>query len=315
MFMALALNLLEQIVSWFRNHEIHDEENWMFLGDFNFYRSLSNRNKPGGCLSDTFIFNDAIGHLGLVDVPLKGIAFTWSNMQADPLLEQLDWFFTSANWTIDYPNTEVLPMTKITFDHIPCKVVISTSMPRSNIFRFENYWVEQDDFIETVQNSWLTSPTLHTATKTISSKFKNLRSALKSWSKKISNLKLLISNCNAVICFLDGLEDRRGLFNPEINLRSAVRKQLEMWLKCKNLYWRKRYTVNRIKLGDECIKFFHGMATISYRHNSISQLLNEHGVWVQDHESKAGLLWNSFKSWLVNDVEMMWKRKEEMMWK
>lgn len=51
-------------VSWFRNHEIHDEENWMFLGDFNFYRSLSNRNKPGACLSDTFIFNDAIGHLG-----------------------------------------------------------------------------------------------------------------------------------------------------------------------------------------------------------------------------------------------------------
>lgn len=54
--------------------------------------------------------------------------------------------------------------------------------------------------------------------------------------------------------------------------------------------------MNRIKLGDECTKFFHGMATISYRRNSISQLLNEHGVWVQDHESKAGLLWNSFKS-------------------
>lgn len=139
-----------KFISWFRSHEIADEENWLFLGDFNFYRSLSNRNKPGGCLSDTFISNDAIGHLGLVELPVKGRSFTWSNMQADPLLEQLDWFFTSPNWTIDYPNIEVLPMAKITYDHIPCKIQISTSMPRSNIFCFENYWVEQPDFIEIV---------------------------------------------------------------------------------------------------------------------------------------------------------------------
>jgi len=71
--------------------------NWIFLGDFNFYRSLSNRNRPGGNLADTLIFNDAIGHLGLVELPLKGRAFTWSNMQSEPLLKQLDWFFTSPN--------------------------------------------------------------------------------------------------------------------------------------------------------------------------------------------------------------------------
>lgn len=267
-----------EFVTWFRDHEIDDTENWIFLGDFNFYRSLSNRNKLGGNLSDTLVFNDAIGHLGLIEFPLKGRAFTWSNMQSDPLLEQLDWFFTSPNWTIDYPNTEVLPMAKITFDHIPCKVVISTTMPKSNIFRFENYWAEQKDFIETVQNCWHASPNLQSATKTISSKFKSLRYALKSWSKQISNLRLLIANCNKVIGFLDSIEDRRGLYNPEANLRSAVRKQLQTWLHYKNLYWRKRYTVNRIKLGDECTKFFHGMATISYRRNAISQIRNDHGV-------------------------------------
>lgn len=29
--------------------------------------------------------------------------------------------------------------------------------------------------------------------------------------------------------------------------------------------------------------------------NSIPQLLNEQGLWVQDHEGKAGLLWNAFR--------------------
>ena len=137
-------------ISWLRGHNISDDENWMFLGDFNFYRSLENRNKPGGNINDTMIFNDAIGHLGLVELPLKGRAFTWSNMQDNPLLEQLDWFFTSVNWTIDFPSTEVLPLAKITSNHIPCRISIGTRIPKANIFRLENYWMEQHDFLQVV---------------------------------------------------------------------------------------------------------------------------------------------------------------------
>lgn len=76
-----------EFIQWFRGHDISDSDNWIFLGDFNFYRSLNNRNRPGGNIADTFIFNDAICHLGLVELPLKGRSFTWSNMQANPLLE------------------------------------------------------------------------------------------------------------------------------------------------------------------------------------------------------------------------------------
>lgn len=76
-----------EFINWFKNHHIADSDNWLFLGDFNFYRSLLNRNKPGGNLADIFVFNDAIRHLGLVELQLKGRAYTWSNMQNDPLLE------------------------------------------------------------------------------------------------------------------------------------------------------------------------------------------------------------------------------------
>jgi hypothetical protein len=217
-------------------------------------------------------------------------------MQAEPLLEQLDWFFTSANWTINFPKTEVLPLAKITSDHIPCKVMISTCIPKASLFRFENFWVQQNDFQEIVSDCWMNTPVLNDAAKNISSKFKALRARLKHWSRNLSNLRILISNCNSVIGFLDALEDRRGLFSPEINLRSAVKKQLQTWLHYKNLYWKKRYTVNRIKLGDECTKFFHGMATISYRRNAISQIMNDQGVWIQDHAGKAGLLWTAFRN-------------------
>lgn len=216
-------------------------------------------------------------------------------MQSNPLLEQLDWFFTSPNWTIDYPNTEVLPLARITSDHLPCQIVISTRIPRANIFRFENFWGHQNDFYDTVNASWAATVQMTDATRNISSKFKSLRSALKGWSKQLGNLSILISNCNAVISFLDALEDRRRLYNTKANLRTVVRKQLQTWLHYKNLYWRKRYTVNRVKLGDECTKFFHAMATVSHRRNTITQLKNENGDWIQDHDGKAGLLWVSFK--------------------
>jgi len=96
--------------------------------------------------------------------------------------------------------------------------------------------------------------------------------------------------------FLDGLEDRRPLFNPESNTRRLIKVQMQTLLKYRNAYWKQRFTVNRIKYGDECTKFFHSMATISHRRNAISQIQNEQGAWIQDHEGKAGLLWNSFKN-------------------
>ena len=70
-------------VDWLKGHQIDDDANWLFVGDFNFYRSLEDRNKLGGNIQDTLTFNDLLGHLGLVELPLKGHAFTWSNMQQD----------------------------------------------------------------------------------------------------------------------------------------------------------------------------------------------------------------------------------------
>jgi hypothetical protein len=80
----------DNFVAWLYNLIIPLGENWLVLGDFNFVRSHENRNKPRGDVHDMFMFNDIIGHLGLLELPIKGCAYSWSNMQNDPLLEQLD---------------------------------------------------------------------------------------------------------------------------------------------------------------------------------------------------------------------------------
>jgi hypothetical protein len=155
------------------------------MGDFNLIRSPRDRNKAGGNINEMLLFNEAIGNLGLVDIPLKGGKFTWSNMQNSPLLQRLHWFFSYVAWTASFPNTMATPLAMITSYHVPCVISIQTSIPKSTVFRFENRWLDMPDFLATVERSWTQFIHYADAAKRITSKFKILRKELKKWSKSI----------------------------------------------------------------------------------------------------------------------------------
>jgi endonuclease/exonuclease/phosphatase family metal-dependent hydrolase len=127
-----------------------DDVDWLVVGDFNLYRNPLDRNKPGADIADMLMFNEAISSLGLIELPLKGQRFTWTNKQHPPLLERLEWFFTSSNWTLSYPNTNVTTLVMETSDHVPCLINISTDIPKGCIFRFENFWLQHEDFLNQV---------------------------------------------------------------------------------------------------------------------------------------------------------------------
>jgi hypothetical protein len=265
------------------------------MGDFNFIRSVDNRNKPGADMNDIFLFNSIISHLGLVELPLKGRAFTWSNMQDSPLLQQIDWFFTSCQWSLSFPNTEVLPLAKSTSDHVPCVVKIATAIPKAKIFRFENHWIQQPGFFELVERVW-NSPVKPLSTSgIITAKLKNLRYELKRWGKNISHLKDLIGKCNYVILLLDQLEDERDLSRPEFNFRNIVKVHLKKLLQLQSDYWKSRCTVRWFKLGGENTKFFHSKATERYRFNRIAEIQDADGNVLSDHQDKANAFWLSYK--------------------
>lgn len=66
----------ENFVIWLHSLQIADDDIWLLLGDFNFYRSVLNRNRPGADMNDIFLFNDVISDLGLVELSIKGRAYT-----------------------------------------------------------------------------------------------------------------------------------------------------------------------------------------------------------------------------------------------
>jgi hypothetical protein len=231
------------------NLNIPPDEDWLLLGDFNFIRSPSNRNKPGGDISDMMLFNDFIREQNLTEIPIKGRKYTWSNMQENPLLEQLDWFFTSLHWNVSYPSTSVTPQGKPTSDHTPLVIAIHTFIPASRIFRFENFWVAHQGFLQTVAASWNKPANLN-------AKLKRLRYDLKFWSKSISKLSVCIDNTNRALLEINNIEDCRPLSCPEANFRKILRAHLLRLSEYQNAYWKKRCTIRWTKFGDENTNFF-----------------------------------------------------------
>ena len=60
------------------------------MGDFNLIRKPEDRNREGADANEMFSFNEAINKLGVIELPLHGRQYTWTNKQFPPLLERLD---------------------------------------------------------------------------------------------------------------------------------------------------------------------------------------------------------------------------------
>lgn len=132
-----------------------------------------------------------------------------------PLLEKIDWVFTSECWTNNYPNTMAMPLTKPASDHSPYVISIGTAIPKSCIFRFENFWLTHPNFLEVVHNIWSQKVPEQDSAKLITAKFKRLNKGLKIWAKNHSNLAGIIRVANEFIFMWDFFEEYRPLDEVE----------------------------------------------------------------------------------------------------
>ena len=142
-------------------------------------RSLDNRNQEGGNIEDIIKFNEIISSLALLELPIKGRKYTWSNMQQSPLLQQLDWFFSSPEWISVFPNIVVKPLSRPISDHIPCVLSVDTVIPKSKKIRFKSFWPSHPGFMDVAKNSWSAPIKASSSATKISAKLKRLRYSLK----------------------------------------------------------------------------------------------------------------------------------------
>jgi hypothetical protein len=180
-------------------------------------------------------------------------------------------------------------------DHTPCLITISTRIPRAKIFRFENYWLLDEQFPQILNSAWQTplNSNLDKA-KVMIAKFKILRKKLKEWQASKTGLHTTIANSRLVLQMLEHFEEFRDLSIHEWNFKE-LRRHLVTLLEQQRVYWKQRGTIKWATLGDARTKFFHNNATIKFRKSLITELESSDGSIALDHRQKEAILWKDFK--------------------
>nr|GFC53103.1 RNA-directed DNA polymerase, eukaryota [Tanacetum cinerariifolium] len=124
----------------------------IILGDFNEVRSIDERR--GSCFnpSSARVFNHFISSSGLVDVKLRGYAFTWSHPSGSKM-SKLDRFLVSEGIFSIFPSIMTLCIDRHLSDHRPIllREVYSDFGPIP--FRFYRSWFSLEGFDAMVEQT------------------------------------------------------------------------------------------------------------------------------------------------------------------
>ncbi|KAK1303617.1 hypothetical protein QJS10_CPB11g00821 [Acorus calamus] len=119
---------------------------WCLMGDFNITRFIEDRNREGVITGHMARFSEWIAAEGLSDISLSNHCYTWSNMRAAPSLARLDRILIDDRWEDNFPSCSLRGLPRVTSDHSPLLFVGGNQSRRSCYFKFENWWLQCENF-------------------------------------------------------------------------------------------------------------------------------------------------------------------------
>ena len=173
-------------------------------------------------------FRQFLDDMELQELHLKGRRYTWSNERECPTLVRLDRVFVSEDWVSDFPDHDLSALASECSDHTPLLLRTDCSLPHLKRFRFENYWVKCDGYLQVVEEAWNAplpwSNTDIDAFRCLDFKLRNTAKALKSWSaKNIGSVRLQLAIAKEIVFRLDSAQDSRSLAPHELALRRKAK--------------------------------------------------------------------------------------------
>jgi hypothetical protein len=116
----------------------------------------------------------------------------------------------------------VKTLSRDTSDHVPCAITIKTEVWKTQIFRFENFWMEHEQFNGMFQQA-LNTPTIRTdPAEILTAKLKCSRKCLNDWQKNLPKLAETIENIKLANQFIDLIEEHRDLEIQEWNFKDLL---------------------------------------------------------------------------------------------
>ncbi|VFQ71532.1 unnamed protein product [Cuscuta campestris] len=130
-------------------------------GEVDMLVDVSKNEKRGGAphpMSLLLGFNEALRDCGLIDLGMKGYPFTWERGRGstDWVEERLDRAVATDAWLALFPRACVLNIDMRSSDHsaLLLRVTGTAYISRIKRFRFENAWLQDERFKDTLIQIW-----------------------------------------------------------------------------------------------------------------------------------------------------------------
>lgn len=99
------------------------------------------------------MFRRWVNYHSLIELPLIGRKYTWSNQRDDPTLVKLDRVFCNNHWEALFPDCVLQSGASFVSDHCPLILGLSVRLNGKKRFHFESFWTQLDGFQEVVSDS------------------------------------------------------------------------------------------------------------------------------------------------------------------
>jgi hypothetical protein len=126
---------------------------WYIRGDFTATRFPSERSRVVRFSLAIMQFSDFISEKGLMNLPLVGESFTWSNNRESPSWSRINKFLVSLEWK----PSSLIYLRKCCIDyicHFPILLDCDGIQRSKRSFKFEKMWIKADDFVDKVRQWW-----------------------------------------------------------------------------------------------------------------------------------------------------------------
>ncbi|CAM8969112.1 unnamed protein product [Rhodiola kirilowii] len=255
------------------------EGEWIVGGDFNSVLIEEERRGFKFCERDALLFQDFIRAMGLVDIPLIGKRFTWSNRNG---ASRLDRFLVTPGILSLWPKLEQKGLDKGPSDHSAIALMEEEKVWGAKPFRVLNVWLEHPQAKELIREAWEALEKPGWKGYTLQRKLSRVRVKLALWNKKgFGDIIYKLREARKEWERLNSKQDLIGLSEENFLKKSALQKRIWHLELQEERIWSQKSRIAWLNEGDQNTKFFHRSASWRASKNKISSILVD-GNWIEE---------------------------------
>ncbi|XP_026419995.1 uncharacterized protein LOC113315972 [Papaver somniferum] len=259
----------------FRN--MSDDFSWIFTSVYGAsdsgYYSSDERNTQGGGVANINYLKAFVQKFALIDIPMAGGRFTWTNSKQPPLLIRLDRFPLCPDFINHCHSPMQVRLRRPISDHAPIMLHCNFGESLKSPFRLDNFILHHPEFLTNLRIWWDNLSFTGTPSFIFAKKLQGLKFLIKNWQKStFGNLNSQIENLDIVINALDNLEELATLSDAEVVEREQAKLQHASLSLNVARRAAQRAKEKWAKDGEKNSAYLHQIANFKYKLNSIKFL-------------------------------------------